>query len=205
MKLYKLNGDVIGTGDTAREICEANKHNLSRSDLSESDLSGSNLSGSNLSESDLSRSDLSGSNLRWSNLRWSNLRWSNLSESDLSWSDLSGSNLSGSNLTESNLSRSNLSRSNLSGAIYSLIAVLRANWYALPDDLTLELMRWDAIACGADAMTAWAKGGRSPFTNKEREFYFKEKRELWRPGKPKMNMLELWRALAEEKKIKHSR
>ena len=94
MKLKTMNGTLIGTGESIKEIAEKNK----------SSLSGSNLSGSSLSGSDLSWSDLSGSNLRWSSLCWSNLRWSNLSGSNLSWSDLRGSDLSGSDLRGSDLS-----------------------------------------------------------------------------------------------------
>ena len=98
MKLKTMNGTLIGTGDSIKEIAEKNK--------------------SNLSGSDLRGSDLRGSSLRWSDLRWSNLSGSNLRWSNLSGSDLSGSNLSGSNLRGSDLSGSDLSGSNLSWSVF---------------------------------------------------------------------------------------
>ena len=88
------------------------------------------------------------------------------------------------------------------GAKYSLLAILRASWFEFSDELTLELMRWDAISCGDEAMTAWANGGECPFNLMEREFYFTEKRKLWKPGKPTMNHRELFEALCAEKDIK---
>jgi len=118
-------------------------------------------------------------------------------------SDLRGSDLRDSHLSCSNLSCSDLRDSDLRYAKYSIPIFLHSiNWGILPDRLTLELMRHDALLVGTKAMTAWAKGGDCPFQKTVRGFYFQEKTELWKPGKPKMNEMELWIALCEEKKIK---
>jgi uncharacterized protein YjbI with pentapeptide repeats len=42
--IYKLNGTVIGTGPSARVVCEAHKANLGSADLRYTDLSDSDLS-----------------------------------------------------------------------------------------------------------------------------------------------------------------
>jgi hypothetical protein len=77
------------------------------------------------------------------------------------------------------------------------------NWGELSDKLTLELMQRDALICGVDKMTAWANGGKCPFyKNIERDFCFKEKKELWEEGKPQLNDLQLFVELCKEKNIK---
>uniref|UniRef100_A0A6H1Z952 Pentapeptide repeat-containing protein n=1 Tax=viral metagenome TaxID=1070528 RepID=A0A6H1Z952_9ZZZZ len=59
MKLYKLNGDLIGEGSSIREIAENNKYNLFNADLSYADLSYAKLSHANLSYAKLSHTNLS--------------------------------------------------------------------------------------------------------------------------------------------------
>jgi hypothetical protein len=127
-----------------------------------------------------------------------------LSGADLSSANLSGANLSGANLRDANLSDADLSDADLSGAKYSIFVMLRARWSDVSDVLTLEMMRWDAISCGADKMEIWVKDGSCPFANSEREFYFQEKKTLWRPGKPKMNHRQLFEALCKENGIKNA-
>lgn len=90
----------------------------------------------------------------------------------------------------------------LDGALYSILSILKINFNSLSNLLTLELMRWDCISCGEEKMDIWKNGGACPFNNSVREFYFKEKRELWISGKPTMNYKELFIALCKEKKIK---
>jgi len=114
---------------------------------------------------------------------------------DLSRADLSGANLSGADIRWADLT----------DARYSLLPLLGTTWSNISADLTLELMRWDATACGVEAMNKWAAGGSCPFSTSVRELLFQEDRSLWVPGKPTMDMLELWRALCTEKKIKQSR
>ena len=113
-----------------------------------------------------------------------------------------GADLSGANLSDSNLSGADLSGADLSGAKYSLLAALRSYWNVSTDSLILEFMRWDALSCGVEKMTAWAKGGSCPFDKLDRDFNFQESRKLWKPGKPKMNHRQLFEALCAETKVK---
>lgn len=102
------------------------------------------------------------------------------------------------------LSEADLSRANLSGADLSISSILHCvNWSEVTDILCLELMRRDAIICGIDRMEAWTKGGQCPFSgNIKRDYYFTEKKSVWKRGKPKMNDMELFLALCKEKNIK---
>jgi hypothetical protein len=63
-------------------------------------------------------------------------------------------------------------------------------------------MRHDAEFIGTRKMNEWAKGGSCPYSGKERDFIFDEKKELWVPGKPKLRGCKLWKALAKELNIK---
>ena len=213
---------IVSRYDSTKILKEVDGSNLCRANLSDSYLSGSNLSRADLSGSNLYRANLSDSNLSDSYLSGSNLSLADLSDSNLSGADFSDSNLSGANLyradlsranlyranlSDSNLSGSNLSGSNLSGADlyrakYSLLAALRSYWNVSTDSLILEFMRWDALSCGVEKMTAWAKGGSCPFDKLERDFNFNESRKLWKPGKPKMNHRQLFEALCAETKVK---
>ena len=141
---------------------------------------------------EIDAANLFGANLSSANLRSANLSGANLRSADLSGADLYGANLYG----------ANLSGANLSGAEYSILSALRSAWDEVTSPLCLEMMRWDALSCGTEKMTAWAKGGSCPFNKQEREFHFKEHRTLWKPGKPKMNHRQLWEALCKEKGIK---
>ena len=143
----------------------------------------------------------------------------NLSGADLTGADLYGADLSRANLSRANLSGANLSRANLYGAdltgadllkqdltntYYQVGHVIHSyNWGTLPDNLTLELMRRDALICGDEAMQKWADGGKCPFSGHIiRDFWFSENRALWSPGAPTMNDMELFVALCREKDIK---
>jgi uncharacterized protein YjbI with pentapeptide repeats len=97
--LYRLDGSIIGEGETIRQICEANRTNLYRTDLRGADLSGANLSGADLRGADLRGADLSGANLSGANLSGANLSGADLRGANLSGANLSGANLSGADLS----------------------------------------------------------------------------------------------------------
>jgi hypothetical protein len=120
----------------------------------------------------------------------------------LNGASLDGASLDGAYLNGASLDRASLKGASLKGAIYSILSILKINFYELSDLLTLELMRWDCISCGEEKMDNWKNGGECPFKNSVREFYFKEKKELWISGKPNMNFKELFIALCKEKDIK---
>jgi hypothetical protein len=186
-------GGIVYVGDhqdtkTAVEYCVKNKIILTGADLTEANLYGANLYGANLTRVNLTRVNLTEANLTEANLTEANLTRVNLTEA----------NLYGANLTRANLTRANLTR-----AKYSILSTVRINLGKLSDDLTLELMRWDAITCGMDNMDAWAAGGQCPFSKSHfcREFFFTENKEVWVAGNTTMNHRQLWEAIAKEKNI----
>jgi len=171
-----------------------NEANLRWADLSGADLRWANLSGANLHRANLHRANLRGANLSGANLRRADLRWANLSGADLRWANLSGANLSGADLSEADLSGANLSGAdlrwaNLSGADLSHTrlpaptAVLSANWGQVPEDLCLDLMRYDASnhPAGVAAFDRWALDGPCPYAvvETQRCANFQESRSIW--------------------------
>jgi len=158
-----------------------------------------------LCDADLCDADLRGADLYRANLRRANLYGANLRGANLRRADLCGANLCDADLYGADLRDADLRDANLCGARYLLLDILSANWGKLPDSLTLELMRWDALACGEEAMTAWSEGGACPFSDQPREFFFVEKARLWQPGPPTMNYVELFVALCEAVGIKQDR
>jgi hypothetical protein len=127
-----------------------------------------------------------------------------LSGADLRGADLRWTDLTGATLSVTNLCRANLREASLTWARYNLHSVLQVEMGILPDDLTLELMRWDATVCGEEAMTSWAYHDMEcPFsgTNIERLFIFREQAALWKPGPPEMNIMQLWEDVAEKLNI----
>jgi uncharacterized protein YjbI with pentapeptide repeats len=162
------------------------------------------------------RANLRGANLREADLSEANLRGANLCGADLCGADLCGANLRGADLRGADLTGANLSRANLCGADlcgadlrecrFDLLGILRIEMGTLSDSLTLELMKQDAQHCGTKAMDIWEKGGACPFEGtKERPFLFDESPDLWpigRKNRPKMNISELWTAVAKELEIK---
>jgi uncharacterized protein YjbI with pentapeptide repeats len=204
--------------DSFVKAVEQKKANLYGANLSEANLYGANLSGANLTRADLTRANLSEANLTGADLTRADLTEADLTRADLTGADLTGADLTRADLTRAdlygaNLTRADLTRADLYGANlygqdltkthYQVSQILHGyNWGDLPDNLTLELMRRDAIICGNDKMDKWAHGGDCPFMGYiVRDFYFTE-RDLWEPGAPTMNDMELFKALCKEKEIK---
>ena len=139
------------------------------------------------------------------NLAGADLAGANLSGANLSRANLAGADLAGANLSRANLAGANLAGANLAGATYNPFAfVVQINMGIVSDKLTLELMRQDALICGEDKMTEWAKGGDCPFSgiNQMRAFIFQEKRELWKKGRPQMNLMQIFEMYCKEAEIK---
>jgi len=140
----------------------------------------------NLRNSDLSGSDLSGSDLSYSYLRGSDLSYSDLSYSYLRDSDLSGSDLS---------------NAKVEFHLFPSIRLLSSiHLGTISDSLTLELMRRDAYAHPhPEKFDKWEKGGQCPYQNEERFWVFKERKGIWKKGKPQMTDRDLIIAICEEK------
>lgn len=79
-EIRRLNGELIGTGDSVRWVAEEQK-----ADLRWASLCGADLREADLREADLSGADLRGADLRWASLRWANLRGANLRGAKLNW------------------------------------------------------------------------------------------------------------------------
>ena len=147
--------------------------------------------------------NLEGANLWGANLEGANLAGAYLRGAYLRGANLEGAYLRGANLWGANLRGANLEGANLRGAKYNLFQVLSVHWGEVSNKLTIEMMKWDMMACpNPGGFKAWANGGACPLDRIGRILLFQEKRELFKSGKPKMTLWELWEALAEEKGIK---
>ncbi len=174
------------TGEIIKKVDRADLRgaDLSGANLSGADLSGADLSGANLGGANLSRADLSGANLGGANLSEADLRGANLGGANLSRADLSGANLGGANLSEADLRGAEI-EFYLFPSIRLLSSIFLNN---LPDELTTELMRRDAWGHPyPKQFNQWANGGECPYQHEERLWQFREKRELWKSGPPKMS------------------
>jgi len=97
-------------------------------------------------------------------------RWANLREADLRWANLAGAHLADANLPAPQM-------------------ILMASWGTLSDDLTRDLMRYDAASHpgGRRAFQSWGDGGPCPYGDCrwQRGALFVERRDLWRSGPSK--------------------
>jgi len=136
------------------------EYNAGRRDFFEANLRWANLHGA----------DLHGADLRWANLREAdlgeaNLRWANLREADLRWANLREADLGEANLHGANLRWANLHGAKVNDTQWPApTTVLLAKWGRCSDDLTRELMRFDA-QCHPDPrlFLEWAAGGACPY------------------------------------------
>jgi hypothetical protein len=160
--------------------------NLYGADLREADLYEANLYRANLSMADLYGANLYGAELRGADLCGANLRWAELSMADLRGADLYGADLRWAKIEFIKLP--------------SIKMLASFNLGDLPDNLTLELMHRDAWAHPKpELFDAWASGGGCPYQNEDRFWLFELKKELWKPGPPKMRDSDLILAICREK------
>jgi hypothetical protein len=167
-------------------------------------LNGASLSRALLNGALLNRASLSRASLNGASLNRASLDDASLDDASLNGASLNGALLNGALLNRASLNRASLNGASLLNASYSIITILKINWGELPDDLTLELMRHDAEFVGNDKMKEWIKSDTCPYVNHCRDFYFKEKKELWKPGKPKLRGYDLFEALCDAKNIKQN-
>jgi len=129
-------------------------------------------------------------------------------KADLREADLRGANLRRADLRGADLWGADLREADLWEADLNIEDIVQIHLFDLPDNLTLELMRWDCalLPDGKNRFSAWKKGKGLPCpfndTTINRMFNFSEKHNLWLYGKPKMNIGELFRALMKSQKIK---
>jgi len=195
------NGGIIHSGKFV-SVKECLEDGISKDvDFSYAKLYAANLIGANLCRANLTGAYLIGANLTNANLYEANLSEANLIGANLYGAILTGVNFYGANLCRANLTGAYLTEANLTNAKYSILSILKIYFRILSEKMTLELMRHDAEFIGEEAMNTWAECGKCPYEGKERDFYFQENRELWKPGKPKYRGLELWKRLAKENLI----
>ncbi len=169
------------------------------------DLQGADLQGAYLQGAYLQGADLQGAYLRGADLQGADLQGAYLQGAYLRGADLRGAYLQRADLRGAYLRGADLQGADLQGAYFNLLNILQLNIENISDELTLELMRWDSLYCGVKKMEDWAKnGGACPFSDdkKLRLFYFNEKKDLWKKGKPELNIVKLWEKIAKEMKIK---
>ena len=139
-------------------------------------------------------------------LRGAGLRGAYLRGADLRGADLRGADLGGADLGGAYLGGADLGGADLRGASYCLTSVFLSLWENVPDNLNLEMMRWDAtLIPDPEQMDRWAIGGDCPCPGKngtQKMFGFNPKKELWKPGKPEMTLRELFVALCKANEIK---
>ena len=115
----------------------------------------------------------------------------NLHGADLRGADLRGAALQWADLREAKVKDTHWP---------SPTEVLLADWGGLSDNLTLELMRFDA-ACHPrpETFDEWAESATCPYSGGEvaRAASFIERRRLWSPG-PSLRPYELMRRVLEE-------
>lgn len=202
MDAQELKRIVAEHNSWVRCRLDGGKAILYREDLHGANLYGVNLRTANLCEANLSRADMRQMDLHGANLSEADLRMATLCEANLTRADLTGADMREADLHRANLGGAYLRGANLWECEYDLLGILRIDMGALSADLTLELMRWDALYCGTEAMDDWARGGDCPFEGtKTRPFIFHESQGLWpigRKNRPKMNIAQLWVAVAEE-------
>ena len=144
------------------------------------------LRGMDLNCLDLIGLDLTNARLCWTALQAAQLRNTVLRGSDLFRASLRGSDLSGSDLREARVVLASFDRATLRGAqLPPPREMLLANWGELSDELTADLMRYDAANHpDPGAFDRWAAGGPCPYAGGEidRAAHFWERRYLWSPG-----------------------
>uniref|UniRef100_A0A6M3J1A1 Pentapeptide repeat-containing protein n=2 Tax=viral metagenome TaxID=1070528 RepID=A0A6M3J1A1_9ZZZZ len=116
-------------------------------------------------------------------------------------SDLREADLREADLREANLMHADLREADLEFYQFPSIRLLSSIALEdLSDKLTLELMRRDAYAHPqSNLFDEWANDGPCPYRNEERFWMFNIKRELWKPGKPRMKDSDLILAICKEK------
>jgi hypothetical protein len=137
------------------------------------------------------------------NLGDANLGDANLRGANLGGAYLGGANLGGANLRDANLGDANLRGANLRGANLGAPCVMIAagSWGELSDELTADLMLWDAANHpDPEAFDRWANGGACPYAAVKiaRAAQFQEKKHLWGKGQV-CRPWDLWQRLLAEK------
>ena len=124
-------------------------------------------------------------NLSGVDLSGVDLRGANLYESDLRGANLRGANLYGAKLYRAKLRGVGLYRANrYQAALPAPTMVLLAEWGICSDELTTDLMLYDASNHENPlAFDTWADGGSCPFAHVgyQRSANFREDKKLW-PG-----------------------
>jgi len=197
-----LNGASLN-GASLNEA-SMNCASLNGASLNEASLNCASLNCASLNGASLNCASLNRTSLNRASLNGASLIDASLIEASLIEASLIDALLDRVSLIEASLNCASLNGASLNYARYSISTILKISWGTLSDSLILELMRHDAEFIGYKAMDTWATGGPCQYKTQMRDFYFAEKRSLWKKGKPKLRGLELFVALCKERKIKIS-
>ena len=184
---------ICGKYKSIKDCLEKNKNTVCFDDAS--------LDGASLNDASLNDASLNGASLDGASLDGASLNRASLNRASLNGASFDGASLDGASLNRASLNRASLNRASLNRASF----YHNINLGKLSDNLTLELMRWDATICGEKLMTEWAENGDCPFSKNKlypRLFWFQENKGLWKPGDPKLTLRQVYEAILDELKIK---
>lgn len=156
MELRRINGELVGTGETIAQIAMDCMANLRHANFFKADLSGARLSGAEF--------------------HCAFLVGANLSGTDLSEASLFGTNLSGTNLTGAEMSGTNLGGAELNGTIGNGVEIVTVQTDIWTVTRTSEFMQ---IGCQRHAISRWWE-----FTDAQIDAMDGRALEWWRRWKP---------------------
>jgi hypothetical protein len=186
--------------------------NFRRTDLMRANLDNAcagecNFLHANLYEASLENTKLARCNLSCVDLGRANLNNAYLGYSNFSGAYLKGASLVGANLSETVLNGVFLADVDLTGAaLPSPTMMLLANWGRVSDELTRDLMNYDAFCHPKpERFDNWAKSGPCPYSFPDKELavqraaVFSENPKLWDPSAPLQRPYDLMIRLLKEK------
>jgi len=174
IELRRVNGSLIGTGESLIDVAQANKHRLYGANLTRARLDGADLTRADLSGARLAGAQLDGANLTRARLDGANLTRARLDGADLTRANLTRARLDGANLAMARLDGANLTRANFTDTCYHGVAPLQIFGSRHPITQT-----WDgeiAVGCEVHSVKQWLDhyeeiGKRNSYTPQQIEEY----------------------------------
>ena len=206
MKLFRIDGSLIIDNpdiDNLKELVEyCVREGIS---LQYANMQGANMRYANMQGANIRGADMQGANIRSASMLGADMQGANMRGADMRSADMRNADMRYANMQGANMRNADFWYANMRSARFGILSFLRISICGdISDNLILELMRHDAEFVGEEKMSVWAKGGECPYKDMERDFLFCENPKLWKPGKPKLRGLDLFKAIAKELNIKHS-
>ncbi len=196
---HRYTGKTLFYGKTSVFKSDHRKLNLRGADLRGARLQGMNFSGMGLEHVDFTNAHLEDANFEGSCLdsacfRRATVSGANFTDADLEDADFFTADARGANFENASCIDANFMWAWLTKAKFKNVwklntaMFLLANWGRVSDQLTTELMRYDAANHpDPELFKAWADGGHCPYSSREvtRVAKFAEAEGLYKPGKSK--------------------